>query len=332
MKSAQPIAPVRFVAALGSCASASVLSKFVALFDNALTLSETISMIDPTLYNTQQILDLLTLEPDGPDRFVGQSHFMGSPNVFGGQVLGQSLYAAAATVVQRRPHSMHALFILPGNHRLPIEFEVERVRDGGSFNTRRVVAIQEGRRIFVMSVSFQKEEVGLSHQNPMPVAPDPETLQSSIAAWKESADNRGRPFMPVPVDFRSTGGDDLYASQSRSTEKQIWIRSPMILPDDRVIHESLLAYVSDYGLLWTALQPHSVRMGDPRLQIASLDHTIWFHRPFRMDQWLLFCMDSPNASGGRGLTFAQVYDQQGTLVATVAQEGLIRVREKSVGA
>ena len=284
-------------------------------------------MIDATLYNTQEILDLLCLQPDGPDRFIGQSHFMGSPNVFGGQVLGQSLYAAAATVQGRRPHSIHALFILPGNHRQPIEFEVERVRDGGSFNTRRVVAIQEGRRIFVMSVSFQTEETGLSHQKSMPQAPDPETMQSSIAAWKARADQRGRPFMPVPVDFRSTGGDDLYASHSRTTDKQIWIRSPLTLPDERVVHESLFAYVSDYGLLWTALQPHGVKMGDPRLQIASLDHTIWFHRPFRMDQWLLFCMDSPNASGGRGLTFAHVYDQSGQLVASVAQEGLIRLRE-----
>ena len=283
-------------------------------------------MIDATLFNTQQILDLLRLQPDGPDRFIGQSHFMGSPNVFGGQVLGQSLYAAAATVEGRRPHSIHALFILPGNHRLPIEFEVERVRDGGSFSTRRVVAVQEGRRIFVMSVSFQQEETGLSHQKAMPAAPDPETLQSSIADWKSRAEQRGRPFMPVPVDFRSTAGDDLYASHSRATDKQIWIRAPLTLPDDRIVHESLFAYVSDYGLLWTALQPHGVKMGDPRLQIASLDHTIWFHRPFRLDQWLLFCIDSPNASGGRGLTFAHVYDQSGQLIASVAQEGLIRLR------
>ena len=284
-------------------------------------------MIDASLYNTPQILDLLNLQSTGPDRFTGQSHFMGSPNVFGGQVLGQSLDAASASVAQRRPHSMHALFILPGNHRLPIDFEVERVRDGGSFSTRRVVAIQEGRRIFVMSVSFQNEEPGLSHQKPMPDAPDPDTLPSSIVSWKKRADASGRPFMPVPVDFRSVGGDDLYTTESRTTEKQIWIRAPMPLSDEPLVHESLFAYVSDYGLLWTALQPHGIKMGDKRLQIASLDHTIWFHRPFRMDQWLLFCMDSPNASGGRGLTFAHVYDQQGNLVATVAQEGLIRLRE-----
>ena len=286
-------------------------------------------MLDTSLYNTSEILALLNLQPDGTDRFIGQSHFMGSPNVFGGQVLGQSLFAAAATVEQRRPHSMHALFILPGNHQLPISFEVERVRDGGSFSTRRVVAMQEDRRIFVMSVSFQIDEAGLSHQQPMPAAPDPESLASSLLRWKLRADGSGRPFAPAPVDFRAVGEGDLYHTTSRSTDKRIWLRAPMALPDDRLVHESLFAYVSDYGLLWTALQPHGVAMGDPRLQIASLDHTIWFHRPFRMDQWLLFCMDSPNASGGRGLTFAYVYDQKGELVATVAQEGLIRLRDKT---
>src|SRR5471032_3004449 len=137
-------------------------------------------MPDPTLFNTQEILDLLKLEQIDTDRFRGQSHFMGSPNVFGGQVLGQSLYAASMTVSNRRPHSLHSLFILPGNHQLPITFEVERVRDGGSFSTRRVVAIQDGRRIFVMSASFQEHEAGLTHQKPMPVSADPETLQSSL--------------------------------------------------------------------------------------------------------------------------------------------------------
>ncbi|NDP60525.1 MAG: acyl-CoA thioesterase II, partial [Oxalobacteraceae bacterium] len=145
-------------------------------------------MFDTSLYNTPEILDLLTLVPGGTDRFIGQSHFMGSPNVFGGQVLGQALHAAAQTVPLRRAHSLHSLFILPGNHRLPIEFEVERVRDGGSFSTRRVVAFQEGKRIFVMSASFQDDEVGLSHQKPMPQAPAPDTLPSAIAGWKARAE------------------------------------------------------------------------------------------------------------------------------------------------
>lgn len=286
-------------------------------------------MIDHTLYNTEDILQLLTLEQLDTDRFRGQSHFMGSPNVFGGQVLGQSLYAAGVTVPGRRVHSLHSLFILPGNLKLPIEYEVERVRDGGSFSTRRVVAYQEGKRIFVMSASYQQEEDGLSHQKPMPPARDPETLASSIVKWKQGASQGRRPFQPVPVDFRADHAGDIYDGHDGKPSKQVWTRSPLALPDERLTHEALFAYVSDYGFLWTSLQPHGIRMGDPRLQIASLDHTIWFHRPFRMDEWLLFAMDSPNASGGRGLCLAYVYNQKGDLVATMAQEGLIRLRNKS---
>jgi acyl-CoA thioesterase II len=289
------------------------------------------TMLDTTLYNTEEILQLLNLEPLGDDRFRGQSHFMGSPNVFGGQVVGQALHAATATVEGRRPHSLHSLFILAGNHRLPIDYEVERVRDGGTFTTRRVVAYQEGKRIFVTSISFQVPEEGLSHQKPMPPAADPESLPSTIKTWKENASTVRRPFQPVPVDFRAGHAGDLYSGHDGQSSKQVWTRAPMTLPDDVRAHETLFGYVSDYGLLWTSLQPHHIRMGDPRLQIASLDHSIWFHRPFRMDEWLLFVMDSPNASGGRGLCFAHVYNQQGVLVATLAQEGLIRLREKNPG-
>jgi acyl-CoA thioesterase-2 len=286
-------------------------------------------MPDQTLFNTQEILDLLKLEQTDTDRFRGQSHFMGSPNVFGGQVLGQALYAASRTAPNRRPHSLHSLFILPGNHRLPIEFEVERVRDGGSFSTRRVVAIQEKRRIFVMSASFQDAEDGLSHQTPMPVTPSPESLSSSLDSWKKRTEGTNQPFRPVPVDFRTEHGGDPYNNPQREPRRHVWTRSPLHLPDEPLVHEALFAYVSDYGLLRTSLQPHGIRMGDPRLQIASLDHTIWFHRPFRMDAWLFFAIESPNASGGRSLNIASVYDQAGALVATVAQEGLIRLRDKA---
>lgn len=287
-------------------------------------------MLDPALYNTQTVLELLQVKPDGHDRYVGPSHFMGSPNVFGGQVLGQSLYAASATVQGRRVHSMHALFLLPGNYRLPITYEVERVRDGGSFSTRRVVAFQGDRRIFVMSASFQVEEEGLSHQKPALGMVDPETLPSRLAEWKARADQGPRPFQPVPVDFRTPYHGDLFSSHEGLPEKQVWTKSPLALGDDPALHEALFAYVSDYGLLWTALQPHGVRVGEPRLQIASLDHAIWFHRPLRMDQWLRFDMHSPNASGGRGLALAHVYDASGVLVATVAQEGLMRMRSEPV--
>jgi acyl-CoA thioesterase-2 len=285
-------------------------------------------MLDTSLYNTEEIVKLMALEPIGPDRYLGQSHFMGSPNVFGGQVLGQSLHAAASTVENRRPHSMHALFILPGNHRLPIEYEVERVRDGGSFTTRRVVAFQEGRRIFVMSASFQISEEGLSHQKPPPAGGAPESLPSSLERWKQRAASTKRPFQPVPVDFRIDKGLDIFGGQTGSPHKQMWVRAPLHLPDEPLVHESLFAYVSDYGLLSTSLQPHGVVLGDEHLQIASLDHTIWFHRPFRMDEWLLFSMESPNASGGRGLCFAHVYNREGVLVASCTQEGLIRIRDQ----
>ncbi len=291
-------------------------------------------MIDATLYNTDEIVRLLAPQQIGPDRFVGESHFMGSPNVFGGQALGQALHAAGITVPDRRPHSMHALFILPGNHQLPITYDVERVRDGGTFSTRRVVASQEGRRIFVMSASFQTEEEGLSHQKAAPAAADPVTLPSSLKRWQQRGIASGRAFHPVPVDFRVAGDAateadaSVFGDTGSDARRQVWTRTPQRLSDTPLLHESLFAYVSDYGLLWTALQPHDVKMDDPRLQIASLDHTIWFHRPFRMDEWLLFSMESPNASGGRGLCLAHVHNQEGALVATVAQEGLIRLRKE----
>lgn len=282
---------------------------------------------EPTLFNTEEIIRLLTLQDNGNDRFVGQSHFMGAPHVFGGQALGQALNAASATVAGRRPHSLHALFILPGDLQLPIEYEVERVRDGGTFSTRRVVASQAGKRIFVMSASFQTEEEGLSHQKSSPQMADPETLESSVALWQQSKVTIGWPFRSVPVDFRVAQDGDLFGGNPGSSIRNVWVRTPAALPDDPNVHRSLFAYVSDYGLLWTALQPHGISVTDPRLQIASLDHTIWFHRPFRMDEWLLFATESPNASGGRGLCLVHVYDRQGVMVATVAQEGLIRLRK-----
>lgn len=282
-------------------------------------------MSDSDLYNTEEILALLKPRQLDDARFVAQSHFMGSPNVFGGQVLGQSLAVAAGTVEGRRPHSMHALFLLRGNHRLPIEYEVERVRDGGSFSTRRVVAFQEGRRIFVMSASFQASEEGLSHQKPAPAAADPESLPSGVAAWKAMTAARKLPFHPVPVDFRSEHGS-FTRTDAATPFNRYWIKSPIHLPDDALVHETLFAYMSDYGLLATALQPHMLQMHDPRLQLASLDHTIWFHRPFRMDEWLLLAIETPHAGGGRGLSFAHVYNRSGDMVATLAQEGLMRMR------
>jgi acyl-CoA thioesterase-2 len=283
-------------------------------------------MLDDTLYNTRQVLQLLTLETLSSDRFRGQSLYMGNRSVFGGQVLGQALAAACETVADRRPHSLHSLFLLPGNTQLPIDYEVERLRDGGSFSARRVVAMQDGKRIFAMSVSFQQVEDGLSHQKTMPECRDPDTLPSSVELWCKRVTSAGRAFSPVPAEFRADGGEDIFSLSRREPVRKVWARSPVRLDDLRSTHETLFAYLSDYGLLSTSLQPHGIGMGDPRLQMASLDHTIWFHRPFRMDEWLLFSMESPSASGGRGLNLAHVFDRQGGLVATVAQEGLIRLR------
>jgi acyl-CoA thioesterase-2 len=279
-----------------------------------------------SIFNTETILDLMSPEPLGNDRFLAQSHFMGSPRVFGGQVLGQSLHAAGLTVEGRLPHSMHALFLLAGDINLPIEYEVERVRDGGSFTTRRVVAFQNGKRIFVMSASFQKTEQGLEHQEPASMGPDPSTLPSIPERWSASQGG-ARPYEPMPIDIRAAFEGDLYDTASSATTKRFWVRSPLALGDDVLAHQSLFAYVSDYGMLSTALQPHGVKLADPRLQIASLDHTIWFHRPFRMDEWLQFDFNSTNASGGRGLVLGQVRNAGGELVASLAQEGLIRLRD-----
>jgi acyl-CoA thioesterase-2 len=179
-----------------------------------------------------------------------------------------------------------------------------------------------------MSASFQTTEEELSHQTAAPASTDPESLTSSLEEWKQRAATTRRPFEPVPVDFRSDQAIDIFSGKPGTSHKQMWVRAPIRLADETLVHEALFAYVSDYGLLSTSLQPHGVVLGDERLQIASLDHTIWFHRPFRMDEWLLFSMESPNASGGRGLCFAHVYNKHGVLVASCTQEGLIRVRDK----
>lgn len=286
-------------------------------------------MAENSLFNTREVIDLLQPRRIDESGFCGQSHFMGSPNIFGGQLLGQSLAVAAETAEGRRPHSLHSLFLLPGNPRLAVEYQVERMRDGGSFSVRRVVAHQEGRKIFVTTISFQDEEPGLSHQKAMPQVPDADSLASAITSWRKRAEALKLPFYPVPVDFRPYNSEA--GGIPGNTATLVWTRSPVALPDDVLTHETLFAYVSDFALLWNALLPHGIAIGDPRMQVASLDHTIWFHRPFKMDEWLLFVTESPSASGGRGLCFAHVYTSAGSLIATIAQEGLIRFRKKAQG-
>ncbi|MEX0852812.1 MAG: acyl-CoA thioesterase II [Bauldia sp.] len=277
------------------------------------------------------LLSILDLEPLEHNLFRGLSPQVGWQRVFGGQVIGQALVAAARTVEGRSAHSLHAYFLRPGDPSVPILYEVDRIRDGKSFTTRRVVAIQHGQAIFSMAASFQIQESGLDHQIPMPKVPMPEELPSE-AELKElylhSAPEavrryweRERPIELRPVDLRH------YVSREPLEPTQfVWVRATGPLPDDRSIHLAVLAYASDMTLLDTSLFAHGRFIFDPDLQVASLDHALWFHRPFRADQWLLYAEDSPSASGARGFNRGSLFSRDGHLIASVAQEGLIRRR------
>ncbi|MGO4871518.1 MAG: acyl-CoA thioesterase [Roseiarcus sp.] len=278
------------------------------------------------------LVALLDIEPIGPDRFVGRSPQSGWPRVYGGQAIAQALVAASRTVEERTPHSLHAYFILPGDPSEPIMLEVERMRDGRSFTTRRVVARQRGEAIFVMSASFHVEEEGVEHQFPMPPAPEPERLvdpAAAIALLGEKAQKRFQGLLEriQPIEFRPL---DLAryvppaAGVVREPTQSLWIRIGGALPDDPAIHRAALAYLSDMTLLDTALVAHGHTISDGRFQLASLDHALWLHRPFRADDWLLYVQDSPNAHGARGLTRGLLYTRAGVLAASVAQEGLMR--------
>jgi acyl-CoA thioesterase-2 len=285
--------------------------------------------------NPDQLLDLLDLERLDRDLFRGGNQDIGAPAVFGGQVLGQALMAASRTREERPVHSLHSYFLRPGDKSIPIIYQVERVRDGGSFTTRRVVAMQEGEPIFIMSASFQQRETGLSHQIAMPAVPGPEELPDEYdlrlcAAAHLPAGQRAFHTSVRPVIMRPIDPAALWATEVTSAQQQFWVRVPGTLPDDPELHCALLAYVSDYYLMGTALRPHGLRFGAPGLQSASLDHAMWFHRELRVDGWLLYTMESPSASGARGLNFGHFYRRDGTLVATCVQEGLIRLRPPAV--
>ena len=288
-------------------------------------------MLNDALYNTDEVIDLLQVKRIDVDRYLGNSHFKGNPRTFGGQILAQGLHAAAHTVDHRRPVSLHAMFTSPGDARLTIEYQVDRVRDGGSFSSRRVVAFQGSREICHISLSFQKEEDGMSHHQRNTSLAIPERMQPHSPHWRHHPNGDTSTVFPAPVDFRCEDDDCFDAPFTHAPHQKIWARTPNRLPHTRLTHETLLTYISDYGLIWTALKPHGIAPYDADLQAASLDHTIWFHRPFRLDDWLLFSMASPNASGGRGLNIAHVYDHQGGMVATVAQEGLIRLNRPHQG-
>lgn len=279
----------------------------------------------------QDLLTLLELEPIEENIFRGQSVDIGSPQVFGGQVLGQALAAASRTVQGRSVHSLHAYFLERGDINAPIIYEVDRARNGGSFASRRVTAIQHGAQIFNMAASFQTRETGLEHQSRMPTVPPPSELRD-IAELVRDLDtdpppriqrllNYRQPFLVKPVQ-----PGQFLTTESIEPVKQIWMKAVDELPASELIHQALFAYISDYELIVTATLPHGLHAGQGELQMASLDHAMWFHRPLRVDQWLLFDLKSPSASGSRGLAWGQVFSEDGTLVASLAQEGLIRLR------
>jgi acyl-CoA thioesterase II len=278
-----------------------------------------------------ELVALFDLEPSGEDRFLGHSPQNGWKRVFGGQVLAQALIAAERTVEGRDPHSLHAYFLLGGDPREPILFEVERLRDGRSFTTRRVVARQKGEAIFVMTASFHLEEPGLDHSAPMAKAPTPEECPDPLMALdllEEPARFRLKVMRDTvwPIDFRPTDLSRYVSGVRHEPHKAVWIRIGEPLPDGAALHRAALLYLSDMTLLDTALGPHGLSIYDNRVQIASLDHALWLHRPGRADDWLLYVQDSPNASGAAGLVRGLIYARDGRLLASVAQEGLLRRR------
>jgi acyl-CoA thioesterase II len=276
------------------------------------------------------LINVMTLERLEMNLFRGQSRDIGSPQVFGGQVLGQAVAAATATVEDRVVHSLHAYFLRRGDFNSPIVYEVDRALDGKHFSSRRVVAIQHGRQIFNMSASYQSVEIGLEHQSAMPEVPTPESLRDLESHYRDIADKLPAAARRVleqrrPFEFRPVQPSDHLRREKSAPLKYIWFRAVDALADDEALHRSLLAYVSDFHLLDTALKPHGVSMLSPTLVIASIDHAMWFHRSVRVDDWLLYAIESPSASGARGFTRGSVFARDGRLVASAAQEGLIRL-------
>ncbi|HEV2561445.1 MAG TPA: acyl-CoA thioesterase II [Rhizomicrobium sp.] len=278
------------------------------------------------------LIALLDLEPIEVNIFRGVSPQDRSQRVFGGQVLGQALVAATRTVEERVCHSLHAYFLLPGDPKVPILYEVDRSRDGKSFSSRRVVAIQHSRPIFHMSVSFQVAEPGLEHQIDAPDVPRPETLPSEDDFRRDMADKipekyREHFLRKRPIELRPIDRTDIFCPKKQPPHQAVWVRATGALPADVALQQCVLAYASDMTLLDTALMPHGIGWFEDRIQMASIDHAMWFHRPFRADQWLLYVQDSPSASGARGFNRGLIYDENGKLVASVAQEGLMRLRD-----
>jgi len=277
-----------------------------------------------------ELLREFELERIEVNLFRGESRDIGAPQVFGGQVLGQALMAAYATVESHDVHSLHAYFLRRGDFNAPIVYHVDRARDGHSFDARRVVAIQHGEQIFNLSASFQVREPGLEHQVPMPDVPPPEELTDDgtppAAVLEQLPEKQRRMFeQQRPFEFRVVEPFDYVRPQQMAATQHVWLRAVGRLPDDEHLHRCLLAYVSDYSLLATAVRPHGTAYLSGQLIMASIDHAMWFHRSPRVDDWLLYSMDSPSASGARGFARGTLHSRDGRLIASTAQEGLIRV-------
>jgi acyl-CoA thioesterase-2 len=281
----------------------------------------------------QEVLDLLDLEKIEENIFRGISPKDRVQRVFGGQVLGQALVAAARTVEGRLCHSLHGYFLRAGDPKVPILYEVDRSRDGASFTSRRVVAIQHGRPIFTLEASFQRDEQGYEHAFEMPQAPEPETLQSDAVARAKVAerlpeDMRAWALRPRPIETRPVDPRDYLEPAKRPPHEMLWIRAEGKLPDDPALHQCVLAFASDMSIIGTGMLPHGLGWFDNKVQMASLDHAMWFHRPFRADEWLLYVQDSPSASGARSFNRGMIFTRDGKLAASVTQEGLMRPRDE----
>lgn len=281
------------------------------------------------------IEDILNLQKVDDVTFRGPIVDYAWKRVFGGQVLGQALRAASLTVdPERSGHSLHSYFLLAGDPTHAIDYEVEQTRDGGSFSTRRVKAIQQGNIIFVMSASFHKPETGLEHQDTMPDVPGPHELRTSAELAEDYADAlpdlmRAYWQKPRPIEFKPADPLRYIGKGQRVAKQLVWMRAADKLPNDLSLHQAVLAYASDYTLLDTALVKHGKLIFNTEMQLASIDHAIWFHRDFRADDWLLYAQDSPTAQSARGLSRGTIFTQDGELVASTAQEGLMRVREQA---
>jgi len=283
----------------------------------------------------QDLVELMSLERLELNLFRGPSRNLGGRSTYGGQIVGQAMVAASHTVDGREPHSLHAYFLLPGDMNLPVVYEVDRLRDGGSFTSRRVQAIQHGRPILSMMASFHKAEDGFEHQAPMPDVPPPEALRpwhELVDEWIDkapdiSAEARAALTADFFIEFRPVDPMNPLQPYKRGTRGEMWFRAKSRLPDDPWLHRCVLAYASDWGLLGAALRPYGRRWFESNMMVASIDHALWFHRPARADEWLLYVTDSHAAQSARGLSRGMIFDASGRLIASAAQEGLMRPME-----